>query len=85
MAASQFYKLGSDLARLSDSETWAHYVRLHPQTKIGFLHAASGQLYLMLTDRALGHNGVLRYADNVTELLEVAHDALFREGEIEVL
>lgn len=77
--------LGYDLQRLSDSATWAHYVRLHPQTKIGFLHTSNGQFYLTLTDRALGHHGVLRYADNVTELLEVAHDALFREGEIEVI
>jgi hypothetical protein len=85
MSATPFYKLGYDLARLSDSLTWAHYVRLHPQTKIGFLHAGDGRLYLTLTDRALGHRGVLRYADNVTQLLEVAHDALFREGEIEIL
>jgi hypothetical protein len=85
MSATPFYKLGHDLARLSDSQTWAHYTRLHPQTKIGFLHTPDGRLFLTLTDRALGHHGVLKYADNVNELLEVAHDALFREGEIEVL
>jgi hypothetical protein len=83
--ATSFYKLGVDLARLSDSLTWANYMRLHPKTKIGFTHGMDGRLYLTLTDRALGHHGVLRYAENVTELLEVAHDALFREGEIEVL
>jgi predicted MarR family transcription regulator len=60
-------------------------MRLHPQTKIGFLHSADGKHYLTLHNTALGHRGVVRYADNVRELLEIAHDALFREGEIEVL
>ncbi len=85
MSAMPFYKLGSELQRLSDSATWKHYLALHPRVKVGFHHAPNGVLLLTLTDRALGHHGVIKYAKNTTELLEVAHLALWEQGEIEVL
>jgi hypothetical protein len=83
--AMSFYKLGNDLQRLSESVTWAHYLKFHPQAKVGFHHAKNGVLFLTLTDRALGHHGVIKYAKNATELLEVAHLALWEQGEIEML
>lgn len=83
MSAKQFYQLGRDLQRISESITFAHYKRLHPQVRIGFAHRGD-EVYFTLTDAALGHRGVIRYAETAHELIEVAHDALFREGEIEV-
>lgn len=83
MSARPFYQLGRDLQRLSESLTFAHYRKLHPQVRIGFTHQGD-KLYFTLTDAALGHRGVIKYADTAQELIEVAHDALFREGEIEV-
>jgi hypothetical protein len=85
MSANSSYKLGRDLQRLSESSTWAHYLKLHPDVKIGFAHRPDGRILLTVTNAVLGHHGVIRYADNAQELIEVAHDALFREGEIEVL
>ena len=84
MSAKQSYQLGYDLQRLSESLTFAHYRKLHPQVRIGFTHRGD-QVFFTLTDAALGHRGVIKYADNVQELIEVAHDALLREGEIEVI
>ena len=72
------------MQRISESLTWQHYMALHPQTKIGFVHDHSGILLFTLTDRALGHHGVIKYASSAQELIEVAFDALLREGEIEV-
>jgi hypothetical protein len=85
MQATGFYQLGRDLQRLSESLTFAHYRKLHPQTKIGFFHGPDGRVYFTLTDRALGHHGVIKYASSAQEIIEVAHDALFREGLVEVL
>jgi len=82
MTATPFYQLGRDLQRISESLTFAHYRKLHPQTRIGFTHR-DGRLYFILTDGALGHRGVIKYADNAQEIIECAYDALFREGEIE--
>lgn len=76
--------LGRDLQRISESLTWQHYLQLHPQTKIGFVHDNDGRVLFTLTDRALGHHGVIKYASGAQELIEVAFDALLREGEIEV-
>jgi hypothetical protein len=83
MSATAFYQLGRDLQRISESLTFARYRKLHPQVRIGFAHHED-RLYFTLTDAALGHNGVIKYANTIQELIEVAHDALFREGEIEV-
>ena len=76
--------LGRDLQRISESLTWQHYRNLHPQTKIGFAHRTDGRVCFTLMDSALGHNGVIRYADTAQEVIEVAFDALLRDGEIEV-
>jgi hypothetical protein len=84
MQAKTSLQLGRELQRISDSMTWQQYRRLHPQTKIGFAHR-DDRIFFTLTDAALGHRGVLRYADTAQELIEVAHDALFREGLVEVI
>jgi hypothetical protein len=82
MSAMPFYQLGRELQRISESLTFAHYKKLHPQARIGFAHR-EGRVYFTLTDAALGHRGVIKYADNAQEIIECAFDALFREGEIE--
>ncbi|MFL6307519.1 MAG: hypothetical protein ACJ72H_28645 [Candidatus Sulfotelmatobacter sp.] len=82
MSATPFYQLGRELQRISESLTFAHYKQLHPHVRIGFTHR-EGRVYFTLTDGALGHRGVIKYADNAQEIIECAFDALFREGEIE--
>jgi hypothetical protein len=84
MQARTSLQLGNELQRISDSLTWQLYRKQHPQTKIGFTHR-DDKLYFTLSDRALGHRGVIRYADTAQELIEIAHDALFREGLVEVI
>ena len=37
MSARTSLQLGFDLARLSDSLTWAHYLRLHPKARAAVL------------------------------------------------
>jgi hypothetical protein len=74
-------QLGYELQKISDSATWAHYVAFHPGSKVGFCHHNDR---LLLTLVSPVNHGVIKYADNADELLEVAHLALWEQGEIEV-
>ena len=84
MASSKFYSLGSDLQLISDSATWAEYLKLHPDAKVGFVHHGR-RCYLTLILPSLGHRGIVRYADTAEGLIELAHLALIEENGIEVL
>jgi hypothetical protein len=75
-------QLGIELQKISDSATWATYVAFHPGSKVGFCHHNDN---LLLTLVSPINNGVIKYAGNAQELLEVAHLALFEMGEVEVL
>jgi hypothetical protein len=77
-------RLGFELQKISESATWAHYVRLHPHARVGFCYH-NDTLLLTLLNPGLGHLGIVKYASNAAQLIEVAHLALFEMGEIEVL
>ncbi len=85
MPATSSLQLGRDLQRISQSLTFQHFLKLHPQMKVGFAHDHDGRVLFTLKDAALGNKGVIRYADTAQQLIEVAHDVLLRAGEIEVL
>jgi hypothetical protein len=82
MSAKSSLQLGIELQKISDSATWATYVSFHPGSKVGFCHHNER---LLLTLVSPINHGIIKYADNAQELLEVAHLALFEMGEIEVL
>jgi hypothetical protein len=84
MSRRSTLQLGFEMQRISESLTWKEYTSHHPLTKVGFCHH-DGRVLFTLIDHALGHDGVVKYADNAHELLEIAHLALWEEGYIEVL
>lgn len=83
MAVSKFYKLGTDLQLISDSATWAEYKRQHPTAKVGFVHQGDELLLTITESRGLAR-GVVKYAENARQLLELAHLALCEEEGIYV-
>jgi hypothetical protein len=83
MAVSKLYRLGRDLQLISDSVTWAEYIRQHPSAKVGFVHQGD-DLLLTITETRGYTRGVVKCASNARQLLELAHLALCEEEEIHV-
>jgi len=84
MASSKFYRLGHDLQLISESTTWAEYLKFHPDAKVGFA-CSENTVYFTLIQPSLGHRGVVRYAQSAEDMIELAELALIEMNGIEVL
>lgn len=83
MSAS-FYRLGHELELISNSATWAAYREAHPDAKVGFVQ--QGDVVLLTLTQSFGrYRGIVKYANDAQELLEIAYLALCEERGIDVL
>jgi len=83
MTDSDFSRLGREMQIISESQTFAEYRKVHPSAKVGFFHNGDA-LVLTLTHAFGKYRGVVKYANNADELIELAHLALCEARGIDV-
>jgi hypothetical protein len=76
-----FIRLGFELQMISESATMLHYIRIHPDAKVGLRHVREGEssrVFIVLDSHDVMDH--VFYGDNGRAIIQFAHQSLVEGG-----